>query len=154
MCAQDMPPTPRHGQTSPTTLPTIACAVSSCSCCVASRFELLYCDYNRRDLGLDLSQHPLTRPAAAALAHCRRAALGTAPSCFITSSPMAWNAYETNVLTNPSLYRQKGDALVRHGCLATLSPLCVPITRNRLYTSMNASVTTGKSYYVLPIHIA
>jgi hypothetical protein len=123
-------------------------------CCVASRFELLYCDYYRRDLGVDLSQHPLTRPAAAALAHCRRAALGTAPSCSITSSPMAWNAYETNVLTNPSLYRQKGDALVQHGCLATLSPLCVPITRNRLDTSMNASVTTGKSYYVFPIHIA
>ena len=36
---------------------------------------------------------------------------------------MAWNIHETNVPASPSLYRQNrqnGDAMARHGCLATL----------------------------------
>jgi hypothetical protein len=84
----------------------------------------------------------------------------------ITSSPLAWNVDETNSPALARLNRLNGDAMARHGYLATLQAanqpsswltvaLCERITRHRKEApSVNASVRTGKSYYFFPIHIA
>jgi hypothetical protein len=59
-------------------------------------FEFLYRDDDRGDLGVDISQHPLTRPVAAALAPSRRAVLGTAPSC--SSRARLWPGTSTKLI--------------------------------------------------------
>lgn len=121
--------------TSPSNVPNrpfnIAIAIVGFSLLLCLALRILYSDHYQHDLGLDLSQHPLTRPVAAALAPSQGAALGTAPSCSIMSSPVAWNIYETSAILNPSLYRPNGDAMVRHGWLTTLPLASQPrISRN------------------------